>query len=64
MTFEMAVGKYAGYLQDSYGQGIGGAQYPDKELSGKDKEGNWYLIGWKNAQLAIVKPNGFVQVGF
>ena len=45
MTFDMAVYKYACFLQDFYGQGIGGTQYPDKELSHKDEKGNWRLYG-------------------
>ena len=64
MTFDMAVFKYACFLQDHYGQGIGGTQYPDKELSYKDEKGNWYLVGWRNARLALVKANGYVKIGF
>ena len=64
MTFDMAVYKYACFLQDFYGQGIGGTQYPDKKLSYQDKKGNWYLIGWRNAHLAKVKANGYVKIGF
>ncbi len=64
LNFQIAVGKYSGFLYDQYGQGIGGSDFPDEEKSFKDEKGNFYLVGSHGMRLAVVKANGKVSISF
>ena len=63
MTFQMAVGRYAGHLWDEYGCGIGGADYPDQEDSYIDPFGNYHLMGSHGIKLCVVYKSGKVTIG-
>lgn len=59
MSYEQAEFKYANHMREHYGL-IGDIEYPDKDQSKQDPEGNWVLISNQGQKMAKVLTTGHI----
>ena len=60
LSFDMAVYRYACFLYDERGQGLGG-WYPDESTSVQDLNGNWILKDCYGRRMGFVSDDGNVS---